>query len=232
MALTATRTSNGLELFMPPNPGQKLSKWFIENGQAASIGCGIYLALSLINTIAAAGANLIGVSTEEKTGNTSGLTLSFVDICNKPIFVCTFTGHEDVAATTGGTTTIASTNLSASTNDYYNGALLYIYEGPGKGDTRVVTDFVGSGQVLTLNQGTSQTTTTATKFIIIPGPRDGANKGIGPGSPIDFSDKDTLNAADNTGPLVVYPLDPLLMGQLLKDLMLPVVINDTLYNSP
>ena len=232
MALTASRTTHGFEMLNPPNSGNRMTHCTLKSGEAAVKGDLVHFEVGLLTVGVAADTDFCGRAEQTLTATAAGEELQFLDLSPYPVFLCTFTGHEDVTATTGGTTTIASTSLSASTNDYYNGAYVYIYDGPAKGDCRIVTDFVGSGQTLTLDKATSQTTTTSTKFIILPGPVDGASKGVGPGSPTDLSDANTINVAKNTGGLRVYPFKRSVMAEFLKNLTLPVIVADTFFSAP
>ena len=69
-----------------------------------------------------------------------------------------------IQAYTGGETTVqlaaAPTNVSStnhSTNDYYNNWLIFIYDGNGAGQTKVITDYVGETTTATINSAFAST---------------------------------------------------------------------------
>jgi hypothetical protein len=56
---------------------------------------------------------------------------------------------------------------ASSSNDYYNGGLLAIVEGTGAGQTRRITDYVGSTKVATLDEDWITTPTGSSKYRIL-----------------------------------------------------------------
>lgn len=72
-------------------------------------------------------------------------------------------------ATAGGASTITLDASASSTNDYYNGSLIMIVSGTGAGQARVITDYVGSTQVATVNKSWATNPASGSVFIIIPG---------------------------------------------------------------
>lgn len=74
-------------------------------------------------------------------------------------------------ATAGGASTITLDASANTTNDYYNGNLIYIIGGTGAGQSRVITDYVGGATLqATVHKAWSVNPSSDSVFVIIPGP--------------------------------------------------------------
>ena len=115
---------------------------------------------------------------------------------------------ETVVSYTASTRAIAETT-GHTADDYPNGALVYIYEGPGIGEVNVVEDYDHTGGaaelLLILHRATSATLTTSTKFIVLSEDDTGAN-GVTLFGRVDLADDDEIDVADGAsdGDYVVY----------------------------
>jgi hypothetical protein len=95
------------------------------------------------------------------------------------------------------------------TDDYANGALIYVYAGTGMGEINIVEDYDHTGgtpelKLFTHRQFTATLDTTS-KFIVLAGSAS-ANT-VGPGStmdPYDLNDLDVIDGYDD-GDFMVYP---------------------------
>jgi hypothetical protein len=74
-------------------------------------------------------------------------------------------------ATAGGAATITLDASASSTNDYYNGSIIMIVGGTGVGQARVITDYVGSTLVATVDSSWSTNPASGSIFVIIGGAR-------------------------------------------------------------
>jgi hypothetical protein len=95
-------------------------------------------------------------------------------------------------ATAGAAATITLDASANASNDYYNNSIIILVSGPGAGQARVITDYVGSTLVATVNAAWTTQPTNATVFVIVPGedtwnlplaelaalPAAGANAGV------------------------------------------------------
>ena len=80
-----------------------------------------------------------------------------------------------IATATNSTVHVLEDKTStSSTNDYYNGMIIFIYAGLRKGESRVITDYVGSSRTIT-TEAFSGTLSTSSKYIIYPWKLDGTN---------------------------------------------------------
>lgn len=69
-------------------------------------------------------------------------------------------------ATAGGTNTITLESSASDDDDYYVGQTIDLTAGPGMGDQRVITGYVGSTRVATVDEDWSATPTTSTDYSI------------------------------------------------------------------
>jgi hypothetical protein len=150
--------------------------------------------------------------------------------CGVPIHRVTFADHKDetVISYSAASVYIAETT-GHTADDYPNGALVYVYEGPGAGEWNVVDDYDHAGGavelLLQLHRKFNATLTSASKFIVVTG-EGASNKGVGffgrtgvqtsTGIAIEVDDH-----ADN-GDLMVY-LDARDASEYLSKLTLPVI---------
>ena len=211
MAHTAKRTTNGFELVgnlmkIADNPVDHE----LTPALALLKGDMVVKTAGLVAKAAANAANVLGVMAESITGAAGATTKGKVYTNPFNIYRCSFTDHLDSTATGGTTTTLIDTALATSNNDVWNGALLYIYEGPGAGCIRTVKDYVGSTDTLTVEEPFTAAPTTASKYILLGSgtAADGINVGsVG----VDLKDENTIDAnatlASEAGPLVVLAID-------------------------
>jgi hypothetical protein len=112
-----------------------------------------------------------------------------------PIFKVTFANHLDeatgLAAYTVGTPSLTLTT-SPGANDDTNGAIVYVYEGPGRGEVLIGADYDHASKVLTTHRRAKATLTTSTKVIVL----EGAGSGVGGMGFLSRCDSDTNAACD------------------------------------
>lgn len=216
MALTANRTTNGFELIgnlmkIADNPVDHE----LTPGVAFLKGDMVILTNGKVAKAAANAVNVLGVMAESITAaqNPAASTTKGKVYTNPfNIYRCSFADQVDSTATGGTTTTLVDTALAASADDYWNGALLYIYEGPGAGCIRTVKDYTGSSDTLTVEEPFTAAPTTASKYIIL-GAAAAASDAINVGSiGVDLKDENTIDGnatiASEAGPLAVLAIDP------------------------
>ena len=224
MALTA-RTTNGFEYVNNKLNGivDNAVSYELTPNTAFSAGDMVVLTAGKVAKAAANATNVLGVIQQTFTTATNPAgAITYGKVYDNPyaVFRCSFADHRDASATGGTTTTLVDTALSTSTDDYWNGALLYIYEGPAAGSIRTVKDYTGSSDTLTVEEPFPTAPTTASKYILLGagGSGDVINKGsIG----VDLKDENTIDAnatiASEAGPLVVLAVDP---AKLTMDVMI------------
>ena len=232
MAYEALKVSQGFELIgnmygPAPNP----NTYPLTPNTAFSKGDMVVLANGMVAKAAANATDVLGVMAKSFTvaQNPSG-KITYGPVYDNPfnIYRCTFADHRDAAATGGTSTTLIDTALSTSSNDVWNGALLYIYDGPGKGDVRIVSDYVGASDTLSVEEPFSDTPTTDTKYILL-GEAGAAGDVIFVGATgVDLKDENTIDAnapnKDGDGPLAVLAVD-------FPNLMMTVIVREHLYNA-
>lgn len=72
-------------------------------------------------------------------------------------------------AQAGASGTITLDALASSTNDYYNGSIIYINNGTGIGQARVITDYDGTSKVANVQKPWATNPSSASGFTIIAG---------------------------------------------------------------
>ncbi len=111
-------------------------------------------------------------------------------------------------------------------DDRPNGALAYIYEGPGKGEINIVEDYDHTGGTVELmlifHRPWRATLTTATKMIVLSA--TGAANGVGLLGRMDAYDEDQVDVSDgyDDGNFVLYT-DFLKVAEFLKNLAVPYI---------
>ena len=232
MAYTAPRTTQGFELignmFGPaPNP----NAYILTPNTDFAKGDMVVLTNGMVAKAAANATNVLGVMamSYSKTANPSAKqTMGLVYDNPYNIYRCSFADHRDAAATSGTTTTLIDTQLATSADDVWNGAMLWIYEGPGAGDVRIVKDYTGATDILTVEEPFTATPTTSSKYILL-GEAGAAGDVIFPGAAgVDLKDENTIDAnaanKDGDGPLAVLSID-------FPNLMMTVIVREHLYNA-
>lgn len=232
MAYTAPRVSQGFELignmFGPaPNP----NKYILTPNTAFNKGDMVVLTNGMVAKAAAGATNVLGVMAKSYTTTENpAAKQTWGLVYDNPfnIYRCSFDDHRDAVATGGTATTLIDTNLSTSNNDVWNGAMLWIYDGPGAGDVRIVKDYVGANDTLVVEEPFSAVPTTASKYILL-GEAGAVGDVIFPGATgVDLKDENTIDASapnkDGDGPLAVLAID-------FPNLMMTVLIREHLYNA-
>lgn len=230
MALTASRITMGFEpvynkaLGSVPNPVE----YELTPNTAFSRGDMVVLAAGKLTKASASSvADIIGVMAESiaAADNPSG-SITNGSVYDHPgnVYRCTFADHRDASATGGSTTTLVDTNLSTSNNDVWNGALLYVYDGPSAGSIRTVSDYTGSSDTLDVDAAFPEAITTASKYIMLGAAaevNDVINEGL---AGLVLKDENTIDAnasrlssATKVGPLVCMKIYP-------KEIMMDVMI--------
>lgn len=236
MTLTASRTTDGFELV-----GNLLGisdqgvEYEMTPNTAFSRGDMVVLTAGKVAKAAAGAANVLGVMAEAFTTATNPAAATTKGrVYDNPfnIYKCSFADHLDSTATGGTTTTLVDTALTTSTDNDWNGALLYIYEGKAAGSLRTVKDYTGASDTLTVEEPFPEAPDTTSKYIMLGLGGAAASDVINIGSVgVNLKDENTIDAnatiASEAGPLVVMPtsLDD------IKNLMLRVMVRKHLYNS-
>lgn len=227
MALTAKRVTKGFEPVRHlHNQPMVPVEYELTSGTAFNKGDMVVLSAGRVAKAAANATNVLGVMAEDVSAadNPAGKTTK-ARVYDDPhiVFRCSFSDHIDSTATaTGTTTTLIDTTLGTSSDDVWNGAFLYIYEGAGyDGRPRTVVDYVGSTDTLVVNEPFPEATDTTTKYILL-GAATQAGDVINVGTiGVDLKDENTIDAnatvASEAGPLKVLAIYP-------EELMMDVVI--------
>lgn len=226
MALIAKRTTNGFELVanlagFPANP----VPFELTPGVAFNVGNMVGLTAGKVVKAAAGATNVLGVMAESVTAaeNAAGKTVKARVYVNPlDVFRCSFANHRDATATGGSTTTLIDTALTAATDDFWAGALLYVYDGPGAGSARIVKTYTAATKTLTVEEPFPAAITAASKYILL-GAGAAVNDGIHPGgiginiqaSAASIDAGATINA--EPGPLAVLSINP---AELTMDVLI------------
>ena len=220
MAYTASRTTNGFELIGNLlNVTDNGREYELTPNTAFSKGDMVVLTNGKVAKATASAANVLGVMAESITAAdnpTAGITYGKVYDNPFNIYRCSFADQTDSTATGGTTTTLIDTGLTTSTNDVWNGALLYVYAGTNAGCIRTVTDYDGSSDTLTF-QAMPAACDTTSKYIIL-GFASKAGDVINVGTVgVNLKDEKTIDAnaavinADTSaeiGPLAALAINP------------------------
>ena len=171
---------------------------------------------------------VVGVMAESFTTATNPTaSKTFGRVYDHPdnVYRCSFSDQVDSTADSGTTTTIVDATLSTATDDIYNGALLYIYEGTNVGEVRTVSDFDHGTDTLTVAPAFPSAIDTTSKYIMLAGGNE-ADDSINVGS-VGTNIKDE-NTIDGDGrrlssdvpqgpltPIAIYPAD-LMMDVIVR----------------
>lgn len=145
-----------------------------------------------------------------------------------PVYLATFKNHfdETVVSYTASTRAVEMTT-GFTADDYVNGAIAYVYEGPGIGEVNVVEDYDhtgGAAELLAIfHRPFNATLTTASKMIILAGEAAGS-RGTGILGRCESADEDelTVNQGANDGDWVIL-MDWREAAGHLKNLRVPVI---------
>lgn len=174
---------------------------------------------------AASVTDILGVMAESVVSDATSIMYGKVYDHPDNVYRCTFVDHLDSTATGGDATSLIDTSLSTSSNDVWNGALLYVYAGTNAGCMRTVSDYVGGDDKLVVTAPFPDPCDTTTKYILL-GAGAGAGDVINVGSAgIVLKDEDSIDAnasilssGAEVGPLVCVGVSK------VADLMLDVMI--------
>jgi len=152
-----------------------------------------------------------------------------------PVLKATFAGQQDetVVSYTAATRAIACTT-GFGADDRPNGALLYVYEGPGKGEVNVVEDYDhtgGAAELLLICHRAFRTTlTTSSKFIVLSQTSGAVAMGFFGRLDSDAMADGKLDLTDgqDDGDFTIF-MDFRKAAYYLGNLMLPVVRSSLLY---
>jgi hypothetical protein len=70
--------------------------------------------------------------------------------------------------TGSATTTTFATNLASTTNDFYNGQILYFTSGSLRGVGRIISDYVGATRTIVTNKAFTAAPASGSPFVILP----------------------------------------------------------------
>ncbi len=224
MALTAKRTTNGFELVRNLIQGAAMNPvpYELTPGESFTVGDMVVLSAGRVTKATSAStSNILGVMAETITAATNKTTYGLVYDNPYNVYRVTFANHRDATATGGTTTTLIDTTLPTSTDDVWNGALLYVYDGPGAGSVRTVTDYVGATDTLTVSEPFPVPITNQSKYILL-GNGGAVGNVINVGSiGVVLKDSRTVDAgasiASEAGPLKVLAIYP---DQLMMDVVI------------
>lgn len=228
MAHTASRTSIGFEpiynktVTTIPNPVayELTPSTTFAKGDMVVLTSG-KLALAASGSV----TNIVGVMAESIVSHATEINYGKVYDHPDNVYRCTFVDPKDGTATAGGTDNLIDTNLGTSSNDVWNGALLYIYAGTNAGCMRTVSDYVGADDKLVVTAPFPAAIDTTSKYILL-GVGTAAGDVINVGSAgIVLKDEDAIdaNASNITSSAEVGPLVCVGVSKV-ADLMLDVMI--------
>ncbi len=226
MAHTA-RATKGFELIdnlvFQPSPPREFE---MTPSLAGVEGDALVMTLNKVALAAAGAKNILGVAAETVTAHATKRTNIRVHITPYNIYRCTFADHRDSTATGAGTTTTLVDSALTDSANIYVGGTIYFYEGPGLGETRIISAYNGT-DTLTWIDAIAAATSTSTKYVLVGAAV--ANEGIGVGSfGVNLKDENTIDAdatiASEAGPLAVIGID-------LANLTMDVLIRKPLFGT-
>jgi len=139
-------------------------------GELVYLTAGAMLAVATTALVSTVDTPVVGVVAATVTCSTKS-TARYVPVYDNPlnVYEVTIYGHVDTTATAGTANTVtATTGVLSTTANTYAGSVVYIYEGPGKGDKRTIASHTAANPtVITINGEWSATPTTASKFVVL-----------------------------------------------------------------
>lgn len=225
MALTASKATMGFEVVRNPKHVNPVPYELTPNTEFLN-GNMVVSTNNLIANGAAGATNVRGVmaSTYTTTDNPSGAkTMGLVWDDEEIVYRCTFSDQRDATATGGSTTTLVDSTIGGSDDDW-NGAYLFVYQGKAKGEIRTVKDYTAATGTLTVEDPFYEAPDTTSKYILLGAAGGVINVGsIG----VNLKDANTIDGnattASEAGPLEVLAIYP-------KDLMMDVRIKKHVRN--
>jgi hypothetical protein len=243
MALTAARTLQGNEmvrtiqspdiLHLPGDPGVTFTRG---DRVAMSNGVLILATDSLADTIgrvmkttvcpAATQAFPIGPNGPSDLDGAEAKTLIPIEMdvpAGVKVFAAPISNHCDYTVTswTAGTRALVVAT-GFNTNDYPNSAIVYVYDGPGKGQINVIEAYTHATLTLTMHRAFAVAPTSASSVIVLAAAA--AANGVGFMGRMDFDDENALEVddGDDDGNAVLY-CDFLKIQEYLKNLSVPYI---------
>jgi hypothetical protein len=225
-------------LYLPGDPGVTYTRGELcygdlttagESGLIMQAGAGQANTIGTVHqtTICPANTTSFPLPLEFDPSDRSGSNLCLIPIrMHVPegtvVYRVTFEGHTDETVASYSAPTITDTT-GHTANDNPNGALVYIYEGPGIGEVNIVDDYVHSGTTTVCHRNFATTLTSSSKYISLDG-ENSTFKGIGPVGRIDVIDDETVNCAQGAddGDYMIY-MSWQEAGTFLNNLTVPVI---------
>ena len=162
------------------------------------------------------GKPIVGVAAETSTALTTADVKIKVFPVDNEVLKVSFDNHMDIngssnassgsyfyASTLDNNATAEPWNQTAGSTTLFSGALIYIYEGPGKGDVRIIDEMTTGGanssHVIEVTNPFSATPTSASKAIVLidssGSTLSSGLPGIGPGRLVGLSTASALKVA-------------------------------------
>ncbi len=118
-------------------------------------------------------------------------------VARQPIMQAKVNGYIDETVTTwtAGTRVIVL-GTGMNTNDYSNGGLVYVYEGPGIGEMGVIESYVHATTHIVMHRNFIATLTTDSKLLIYA--KAAGDNAVGPWGRMDVYDEDQLDVTDGS----------------------------------
>jgi len=145
-----------------------------------------------------------------------------------PVYKCTFASHIDESiASYLASTPYVEGGTGAGADDRPNGAMAYVYEGPGIGEVLSIADYDHAGGAVNLlyvlHRKASATLTSSSKWIVLAG-EAASSRGVGFFNRTDMADANNLAVNDGAddGNFIVY-MDWRETATMLKNLSLLVI---------
>lgn len=178
----------------------------VGEGQAAPIG----IVTRAVTMAGSSTAFQRPIDPASEIGSATMLSVQSLVPAGTPIYKVAINGHKDetVISYSAASVYIAETT-GHGTDDYPNGGLVYVYEGPGAGEMNVVDDYDHTGGavelLLQLHRKFNATLTTASKFIVLSNDA-AANSGISQFGRGDNQDDNELEVDDgyDDGDWMIY----------------------------
>lgn len=230
MALTASYVTRGFEFVRnTQNIPAVTVPYEMTPGITINAGNMVVLTDAKVAKATAGATNVIGVAAETKTSAAG--TKTYITVLDHPdnVYRCTYADHRDATATGGSTTTIEDSALPLTADGRWVGALVFVYDGPNKGEIRTVSGYTEATKTLTVADAFPEAITTASKYVLL-GAATAAGDVINIGKAgVDLKDENTIDAdatvASEAGPLVVVPTP----ADEIRNLILHVKIRKHLY---
>jgi hypothetical protein len=118
-------------------------------------------------------------------------------VANQPILRVKTYGYVDETVTSyTASTRVVVLGTGMAVNDYSNGGLVYVYEGPGIGEMNIIEDYVHASTHIVLHRAFATALTTASKLLIYC--KAAGDNAVGPFGRMDVYDADQLDVTDGS----------------------------------